>query len=468
MLSHYIKVTISALLALAAVTIIPARVLALEAPSEPVLRMPGSDTSDTFSNQYTAISKKILLAGIQIEKFSLNFRLNSAKQPKFRKIRYFAAQESAAAGGLAFEIAALREFSKGRDRPLQINKTPLKRGLNAAMTTAIIAGSASAFELSLNAVQAMKNKKNGYDHRSADRNVLAKLKEIDVLLAERRALVAANSDNPAYSRALAEGKVLESMRNAFANEYAHFSADTKGYLAFQNLFYLLNASYNAVGATSSRYAYRALDQPYLNGTANILFIVNGAMAAATPVICTTVGKTVKKRTMARLSRDLELTPFDPKAFALSCEELKTTADVSGSLMPSLPVTERLGLYTTSNQLFTKQLDSETKVMRKLEKVALQTSTLGPVIGGTLLTQGILGTYGYYHYPLAPRKQINQYYRGAIIGTVGTSMAVVGNAASILGTLAYEHKLAKNKQLPAQLIEERLHHLDDTEKLVSAL
>jgi len=443
--------------------------------AEPVVKMAAlpesalrAGSGDSFSNRYTAMTKKILLAGIKIERFSLNFRLQSAKQPKFRKIRYFAAQESSAAGGLAFEIAGVREFSKGRRKPLQINKTPLRHGLNAAMTTAIIAGSSSAFELSLNVVQGMKNKKNGFDHRTADRYIATSLKEIDALLLERSALVAANSADSSYARAMAEGEVLAAMRNAFANEYAHFSADTKSYLAFQNLFYVLNASYNAVGAVSSRYAYCALAKPYLNGTANILFIVNGAMATLTPVICTTVGTAVKKRTMVRLTRQLDLAPFDPDAFALSCKNLEKFSQESGSLMPSMPVTERVSIYTTSNQLFTKQLDSETKVMRKLEKVALQTSFLGPVIGSTLLTQGILGTYGYYHYPLAPRKQINQYYRGAVIGTVGTGMAVVGNAASILGTMSYEHKLAKNKQLPAQLIQKRLEHLDETEKLVVAL
>jgi len=442
---------------------------AQECMAAPIAASADQISPGDFSQRYTAISKKILVAGIQIERFSLNFRLQSAKQPKFRKLRYFAAQESAAAGGLAFEIAAVREFGKGRKRPLQINRAPIKRGLNAAMTTAIIAGSASAFELSLNAVQAFKNRKNGFDHKTADRYVASKLKEVDVLIVERNALVAANSADPAYEHAVAEGEVLAAMRNAFANEYAYFSADTKSYLAFQNLFYILNASYNTVGAISSRYAYCALDKPYLNGTANILFIVNGAMAAATPVVCTVVGNAVKKRTMSRLNRQFEMQPFDADAFALSCKNLEkfSTSD-SGALMPSWPATDRLAFYTTSNQLYTKQLVSETKVVRKLEKVALQTSTLGPIIGGMLATQGVLGTYGYYKYPLAPRKQINQYYRGAVGGTVATSLAIVGNAASILGTMAYEHKLAKKKQMPYQLIEKRLEHLAETEKMVSTL
>jgi uncharacterized protein YgiB involved in biofilm formation len=128
----------------------------------------------------------------------------------------------------------------------------------------------------------------------------------------------------------------------------------------------------------------------------------------------------------------------------------------------------LAIYTQSDNLFRKQLDSETKTMRKLDKVAIQTSLLGPVIGGQLMTQGILGTIGYYKYTVRPRKQISQYYYGSIVGTVGTSMAVVGNAAWLLSSLSYEHKLAKKKQLPVQLIQERLSHLDDLEKTVSAI
>jgi hypothetical protein len=67
-----------------------------------------------------------------------------------------------------------------------------------------------------------------------------------------------------------------------------------------------------------------------------------------------------------------------------------------------------------------------------------------------------------------KKEFNQLYRGSVVGTVGAGMSVVGNAAFLLGTLAYEHKLAKDKRLPSQLIAERLDHLDEVEKLVNAL
>jgi hypothetical protein len=141
----------------------------------------------------------------------------------------------------------------------------------------------------------------------------------------------------------------------------------------------------------------------------------------------------------------------------------------GTLIPSLPATQRLAMYTDSNIKFMAQLENEVSTMRQLNKVALQTSLMGPAIGGLFLSQGILGTRGYYHYfPARPKNQMDLNYKGSVCGTVGTSMAVVGNAAWLLASLSYEHHLRKEKRLPEQIIKERLSHLDEVETIVSAL
>ena len=85
-----------------------------------------------------------------------------------------------------------------------------------------------------------------------------------------------------------------------------------------------------------------------------------------------------------------------------------------------------------------------------------------------MTQGILGTVGFYKYPKQPRKQLALTYDGAIVGTVGTSLAVVGNAAWLLMSWSYERRLKKQNRLPSQLIEQRLQHLDELQTTVSAL
>ncbi len=73
----------------------------------------------SWSQEYTDLTKKILLSGIELERYSLNFRLDNGKQPRLRKYRYFLAQETGAACGLAFEIVGIDQFGRGRRRPLQ-------------------------------------------------------------------------------------------------------------------------------------------------------------------------------------------------------------------------------------------------------------------------------------------------------------------------------------------------------------
>jgi hypothetical protein len=428
-----------------------------------------AESAGNFSSEYTDSTKKILLAGIELERFSLKYRLEAAKQPKFRQVRYFLCQEAAAAGGLAFETTGDEQFGKGRRRPLTIDKDALRGALATTMTTSIIAASSSGLEFSSNMLRAYKNEKNGYDSHSATKFVSAHLKLIDDLLAEREALVAQNNGSPGYERAVAEGQMLNALRGSFVNEYATFNADTRSYMLYQNMFYVLNASYNTVGAVAADVAYRAVGRPYLNGTANILFITSGALAMVTPIITTSTEKYMRRHAYATVEKEVHATKFDPEDFAVQCKKMETLdQSTEGTMMPSFPVTNRMAIYTASNTLFEKQLDSETKVIRKFEKVALQTSLLGPVIGATLMTQGILGTNGYYRYPLQPRRQIAQFYYGSVVGTVGTGAATVANAVSLLQTLSYQHKLTKENRMPWQLIQKRLEHLAEIEKTVKAL
>ncbi len=433
------------------------------------LQTSAQESSSSFSQQYTQNTKEILQNGIEIERFSLHFRMESAKQPRFRRLRYFLAQEAGSSGLLAFEVTGIDQFGVGRKRPLKLDPRPLRGSLAAATATSIIASSGSMFELSSNVVQMIKNKNHGYDPKSANKYISNKLHHIDELLAKRDALLQANINDPSYARVVAEGKILRDLRSSFVNEYSHFNADTSAYRSYQNMFYLLNASYNAIGALGANTAYRALARPHLNGTANVLFIVTGGIATVTPIISQAAGYYARHQALSTLKKEIGSTDFNPEQFAADLKNLETVSGgTNGSLIQSLPLTQRVGIYTQSNQLFTKQLDAETKTMRKLEKVALQTSTLGPAIGSMLMTQGILGTYGYYHYPIEPRKQINQYYCGTIVGTVGAGAAVIGNAASLLAGYSYEHKLSKQKKLPVQLIKQRLAHLDDLEKQVQSL
>ena len=353
---------------------------------------------------------------------------------------------------------------------MKVSPSALHAATATALTGAIIAGCSSCFELGSNALIAFKNKEHGFDPKSADKFVMSHLKRLDELLDEREKLIALHKDNPAYSRAIAEGTILRSLRNAFVNEYGHFHADARGYSTFSNLFYLCNAITAAIGATAAGYAYRSVTAPKVTGTANILFIITGGFAMFSPLLSSVTGKIIRDKEYrsfikeAGVNEEFDYSQF--KANRLHLDDLSNSSP--NTLMPAMPAVSRLALYTQSGELFQNQLDNEIAISRHLEKVALQSYLFGPMIGGTFLAQGILGTVGYYKYPIQPRKQLSSFYNGAIVGTTGASLGVAATAAALIADLWYEHRLRKEKRMPYQLIEERLKHIDEVEKQVLSL
>ncbi len=457
------SILLSLLLILVQPLVLCSSALALETPP------PLSGTAE-FSEQYTALTKQILLKGVELERFSLNYRLESVKQPKFRQLRYFLGQETGAASILAFEITAMDQFHTGRTHPLKISKRALHGAFATVMAGEIIAGASSLVELGSNTLLAIKNKHEGFDPKSANRFVLKSMNEIDELLTRREALVEAHKDHPAYERAVVEGKILRELRKAFINEYANFHADARGYATYNNLFYLFNVATTALGATAAGIAYKAVNKPKLNGPTNILFIVTGSLAMASPLLSSAAGEWVRKHSYESFMRQAGEPPHFNTSILKTQRQLlqDKLINAEGSLMPALPSVDRLAIYTESDELFQKQLANETSASRHLEKVAVQSNLLGPLIGGCLMTQGILGTTGYYKYTFRPRKQINYYFHGAVVGTPGAALGVVATAGSLLMSWSYENKLRKQKRLPEQLINDRLTHLDDVEKIIHSL
>jgi hypothetical protein len=442
----------------------PASVYAVSTQSESVSPIRGD-----FATEYTAITKRILLSGIELERMGLTYRKEAAKPHTLRLLRYMATQETGAATTLAFEIVADDQFNIGRKRPLRINQHALKGAFTGVMVGSIIAGSGSCAELASNAWQSIKERRFHQDGGSVTNQVAIKLHELDELLAQREALVNLHSDFLGYPRAVAEGHLLRAMRDAFVNEFSTFRADMTAFRTFQNTFFVLNAAFNTIGATAAGIGIRALKDPKLNGSVNIMFIAAGGIAGASPAVATAAGILARKLTFTSVDHRLGGgKPFNSSGFGDELQKMKSADENMGTLMPTMPATERNVLYTQSNDYFKTQLQTELDRMRGLRKVALQSSALGPVIGGLFMTQGILGTVGYYRYGLRPRKQLTLDLAGSINGTVSAGLNVVGNPLWLVSFMIYQNHLKKEHRLPVQLIDERLKHLDEVEQTVMAL
>lgn len=436
----------------------------------PPLPCRAQSSPDQVENQFHDLTRRILVTGIELERFSLNYRLEGAKQPRFKRLRYFLTQEAGAAGLLALEIVTVDQLNEGRRDPLRINPNALRRALRGVLATAIIAGSGSCFELASNGLLAIKNRRRGFDHRSANKFVASKMKLLDDLLSQREALVKAHSEHPLYATAVLEGDIMRELRNSFAYEYSQFHEDLRGYRVNENLFYMLNIATNVVAAVSAHYGIKGVDHPEHNKPADILFTIAGAFTIASPLLATAGGYLSRRLALHGLSKQLGERPHHDIELVRSntrrLQDLLSNVDPTGTR--SAGVVLRSGAYAESGDLFRKQLRRETALMKHLDNVAVQSDLLGPAIGGTLLTQGIMGTVGHYKYEHHPLKELNLVYKGAVVGLPGASTAVVATAAALLGDWHFENRQKKQKRLPAQLIEQRLKHLDDLGKEVDLL
>ncbi len=78
------------------------------------------------------LTKGILLAVIELERFSLRYRLASLKTSRLVLLQFFAGHEAGAAGSLASGIISTNQLESGRRNPRTINSAALRRGFRAS------------------------------------------------------------------------------------------------------------------------------------------------------------------------------------------------------------------------------------------------------------------------------------------------------------------------------------------------
>ncbi|HEY9758666.1 MAG TPA: hypothetical protein V6C97_26100 [Oculatellaceae cyanobacterium] len=428
--------------------------------------------------QIAALTRDILLKGIDLSRFLLHYRIESARQPKTRLLRYFLAQEASSSCALAFEILATRQFGNNQSTPLRIDKPLIHRAFNTVLVGSIIGGSSSAVELGSNAMRELRNRRHGMNSGAAIKHYVDGLHEMDAMLDKREQLVT-HQTGETKQLFMLEGKLLREFRERSIVEFLTFHQDTVGIKTFENTYYFLNTGTNAVAASSIVYGDRSLRNIQYTAPSNILFLISGAMTMTSPSIaigaCRVARGMAKRSLLKKLGLD-EMPVLDDTQLEADLNRFAAMGQEVGARHPSIGVqAERaLGVYSQADQRFTSLLDYESKRIRLLRTVAVQNMFLAPAIGATLTAQGILGTFGYYHYDRPPFRldkfraadRIN--YAGSIAGLTGTATAVGGNALLLAAALTYREHLRRNNRLPEQLVNSRLASLDDIEKEVKQI
>lgn len=197
-----------------------------------------ASNDDQLRTQYRALTKKILLAGIELSRFNLNYRLYGMKRWQPIALQYAVSQEAAASGILTLNIVGTIEGNQGRHDPHNISLHNLRNACKAGAVTNIIGAGGSAIALGYNSYLALRSRRMKFDTVQARRYVLERLRAFDALLAERDALVEAYQNHPHAQMAKAEGRILHLLRDAFVNECALFEQDVRRRRVDENTFYV--------------------------------------------------------------------------------------------------------------------------------------------------------------------------------------------------------------------------------------
>lgn len=429
-----------------------------------------SATDEAVLKQCHDLTKRILLAEIELERFSLNYRLASMKSPRLVLAQYAGNHEAGIAGGFASAVISTQQAAIGRGNPAQVDDAALRSGLQTSFVTTILSGSSSAVSLASSVVIACRNHRSGLSSAQANRFVQSHLSKIDQMLDERETLVAANSEHPLAPMAVQEGKILRLLRNGCLLEYAKFNRNIRNYRTGRNSFYALNVATNVVKATALNCSVRALSVPHFQGPASILTVLTGAMTFASPLVSTVAGSSAGRLTWHALSRQTGGIP-DYSYETLVAEEQRLSQYLKeldpGNSQLNAALT-RSQLYGTSSQHIRDELHNEARALGVLTKVVDQSNIFGPALGSMAMSQGILSTLSYYKFGASPRRQVNLNYTGSVVGLAGNSIGLGVNSATLVLAVAYIRHLQKTHRMPAELVEYQLERLDQVEQKVRSL
>lgn len=426
---------------------------------------------DNRENELSRISLLALRKEIELQRFNVNYRLNVAKQGRWKGLRYFLSQETNAALSASGGIIGIAERYKNFNSVSNIRVRNLETGNILSIAGQSIGAAGSGLEFAINVHHHMQAKKKGFSTKDSNKYVRNMKQEIDTLLA-RRALLLENlrpSINieklTLYER---EGLVLDDIRDLALAEYVQFVVGQTSYLSFQQSLYLLDIARNTTGALGNLFAYisNVNGDPTLNTEAGIFFTTNGALTIAAPLLSRTVGYAVR-RLKQHSARDItdKTVNADVATLCADVERLKDSERLNTAEDETLSALIREGLYESQSSVFLKQLALRTREVNARNLAATENITSGTAIGATKLAAGVNFVVAGVRYSDDKRRT------NVLISTAGT-VSLVGTAISLLDNIRIQvrselvnRKLSRKKQLPGQVLADRLAHLEAAEAAV---
>lgn len=448
----------------------------------PVLEEGISVNDKEIENKIDTLTRDILLKQIELERFVINYNINSAKQGRFKGWRYGFFGEANLADGLAGGIISVINRGGHLHDPKHVNVRVQEQANYIPMIGNIIGAGAAGLEFSINQWHEIEAAKKGYSQKKAYARVKQLKEEIDGLLKERAKIVQSAFSIPTLRERAeldkAEQTVLRNMLSLSLQQYERFSIGKRQLLAFQQMQYLFDISKNVTSAVGYRFAYNSLARRHriYNGVGGIFFVISGGLYMTGPVL-----SRVYARYIANKHRRL-LRPTTQVSETETIEELKKNHAMldkcckeSSCDKADMVVDRSSSIYASGEKVFEDEIERSQKVRDKAKLIATQNIAAGAFVGGTKVASGVLflipgynSRYNVSGTAKADRGTNDFLFASSLISLPATSFAILDTLRINIQGERNRQKLKKQGELPDQLAKVRLEELDRIEKKVRAI
>lgn len=431
-------------------------------------------------NAIEELTRQILLKEIALEKFNLNYKLNVAKQGRWKGWRYTLANETASALGIAGGIIGTEQRGSHLHRSDKVKPYVQERANWIPMLGTVIQSAAAIMEFGINEYHDYQAYTKGFSPGKAKAHVTELKNDIDRLMSEREALVRLERSAPLLSGRVEiddlEGKALADMRDLSLLEYQRFHMSARRLLAFQQMQYLFDLGKSVTNGLGYDFAYLALHRrrrPW-NYRAGVMFITSGALTVGGPLASRLWAKGVSEYQRYYTHKSVEGLEGKETACLVKDKAAIEAALKNGRMNAVTNQLDRSAIFEDCGKAFQDSVMSASKELNKAKLVATQNIGAGAFVGGSKIASGVLFAIpGYYHLYNVNKSQT----AGRVTNHLLFASGVVGLQASgfaFLDTLRIQvtgeinrHKLARQGKLPGQLIKARLDQLDSLEAKLKA-
>lgn len=415
------------------------------------------------------LTNNILHKEIDLERYYLQYRMHGMKEPPSRRWRFAASQLASAGTSLASTIWFTKIYGSNIRDPNKITNGELRRATRVGILGILFDGAGVSLELGTNTWIALRNIMTKRSPGAAVEQVVSRVKEIDVLRAQRDALVDKFPDSDLSGVYKTEGRVLKHFRDWCLSEFADVYVDVKSLQSSYNVYYALDLAADGLYLASYLLGMKALDDSHFNRPSAVTGIIGDCFGISSAPASSrgyyVLAKYWRHRLRKKFQEKLLNTESDAKVAMADLNKELSSKDIS-ILEGSTSVQNRTAAYALWSARYDRYLDETMEDMRHANKVALQGELSGPLISGTYLAQDVMANVSVNStFANRPKAVNNLAMAGAISSSGGNALNLALTTYWLYDDIRHRRKLKKKNELPEQIFAKRMKTLDELDSML---